>query len=306
MKYPLLALLALPYARLELPAWGKLLKIVGLFRDELWTQAPTYKIRGKLHDYLMTLDLSNWSERQTYFLGRFYDLPTQLFIKAAVQPGDSFIDVGANIGMISLLAARCVGQKGLVCAFEPNPTAFERLQAVIAENQLEQVKLYPWGLSDQQSTLTLSVVTAHTGMGTLAKIPEKDRSRISNQYQVPVYRGDDVLPKELPGVTFIKIDVEGFEPYVIRGLSDTLRRLQPVVLTETIANHLERADSSLEELFAFMRDRGYEGFNIQTKRVTGRHCLRLSKMSHHQVADNVVWLHRENNLSSRLKLYLVS
>jgi FkbM family methyltransferase len=306
MKYPRLALLGLPYARLELLGWGKMLIKLGVYSDELWRQAPTVKIRGKWHGYLMTLDLSNWSERQTYFLGRFYDLPTQLFMKAAIRPGDSFIDVGANIGMISLLAAHLVGEEGIVYAFEPNPVASERSQAVFAQNQLPQVKLYPWGLGAQQTELTLSVITAHTGMGTLAQVPEKDRSQISNQYQVAVYRGDDVLPNDLPGVTFIKIDVEGFEPYVIQGLDRTIRRHKPVVLTEVFAEYLERAGSSVEELFTLMHDYGYTGFNMDAKRVIGPHRLQLCPVSPDRIADNVVWLHRDNNLSEQLQPYLVA
>lgn len=306
MKYPPLALLGLPYARLELLGWGKVLRKLGVYSDELWAEAPTVKIRGKWHGYLMTLDLSNWSERQTYFLGRFYDLPTQLFMKAAVRSGDSFIDVGANIGMISLLAARLVGEKGIVYAFEPNPVAFERSQAVFAQNQLQQVKLYPWALGAQQTELTLSVVTAHTGMGTLAQVPEKDRPLISNQYQVPVYRGDDVLPHDLPGVKFIKIDVEGFEPYVIQGLDRTIRSQKPVVIMEVVADYLERAGSSVEELFTLMHDYGYTGFNMDAKRAIGPHRLQLSQVSRARITDNVVWLHRDSNLSSQLEPYLVA
>lgn len=307
MNLPQFALLALPYARLELPGWGKLLKKVGVFRtdNELWGRASTGTIRGKWHGYLMRLDLSNWSERQTYFLGRFYDLETQLFIKAAVKPGDSFIDVGANIGMITLLAARCVEPIGRVHAFEPNPMAFERLHAAVADNELVQVTLHPCGLSDLPAELTLSVVTEHTGMGTLAQITQKDQPLISKQYQVPVYRGDDVLPNDLPGVAFIKIDVEGFEPRVIRGLSSTLRRLRPVVLTEVVAGHLERAGSSVEELCAVMHDYGYEAFNLETKRSAWRHRLRLSRASHHRMTDNVAWLHPDSISSSRLEPWII-
>lgn len=306
MNYPQFALLALPYARLELPGWGYLLKKVGVYRNDLWESSPTCRIRGKWHGYLMTLDLSNWSERQTYFLGRFYDLPTQLLVKVAVKSGDSFIDIGANIGMISLLAARCVGSTGCVHAFEPNPMAFEKLQAAVAANQLQQVTLHQCGLSDRQAELTLSVVTEHSGMGTFAQIPEKDRMLISKQYQVPVYCGDDVLPNELPGATFIKIDVEGFEVSVMRGLSRTLSRLRPVVLMEVVAGHLERAGSSVEELCAVMHEHGYEAFNMETKRVAGRHRLQLCRALDRKMTDNVVWLHPESNSSSRLDPWIVS
>jgi hypothetical protein len=68
-------------------------------------------MRGKLHGYEMSLDLGNWSNRQTYFLGRFYDLPTQLVLLSCLRPDDIFVDIGANEGMISLLASRLVGPR---------------------------------------------------------------------------------------------------------------------------------------------------------------------------------------------------
>jgi hypothetical protein len=72
MSFPLIARLALPYARLELPGWGKVLRAAGVYRHDCWNGAPTRVIRGKFHGYRMTPSLESWSERQTYFLGRYY------------------------------------------------------------------------------------------------------------------------------------------------------------------------------------------------------------------------------------------
>lgn len=296
-----LALLTIPYARLELPGWGRLLKQFGVYEDDLWKKAPKKTIRGKWHGYLMTLNLANWSERQTFFLGRFYDLETQLLIRAAVKPGDNFIDIGANIGMITLLAAHCVESTGTVYAFEPNPRAFEQLKANITTNQLQHVKLYQCGLAAHKGELTLSVITEHTGMGTFAQVPKDDQSFITQQYQLPVERGDDILPNELSTNCFIKIDVEGFEPYVLQGLEQTIRRLRPVILTEVIQQHLERAGSSIKELFTLMQKHGYEAFNIETKRVGLRYRLHLERVKNDFRTNNIAWLHPENSLSLRLK-----
>jgi precorrin-6B methylase 2 len=69
----------------------------------------------------MELDLAAWSERSAYFLGRFYDLNLQMLMIQILKPGDRFVDIGANIGMLSILAARLVGPSGRVESFEPNP-----------------------------------------------------------------------------------------------------------------------------------------------------------------------------------------
>src|SRR5690242_13564500 len=106
------ALTLLPYSRLELPGWGKLLRLCGAMNRTGWEGAPVRTIRGKKHGYLMPLDLSNWSERLTYFLGRHHEIFTSLFLEAAVRPGETFIDVGGNIGMITLHAAALVGPAG--------------------------------------------------------------------------------------------------------------------------------------------------------------------------------------------------
>lgn len=306
MKYPLYSLLILPYTRRELPGWGKLMTIAGVYRDDLWENAPKLEIKSKFHGYRMVMDISKWNDRLSYFLGRYYDLPTQLLIQNSVRPGDSFIDVGANTGMITLLAAYHTGKTGCVHAFEPNPLAFQQLQATITNNELQQVSLYHCGLSDEQTELTLTVPTDVTGLGTFTQLPEKDRSLISNQYQVPVYRGDEQLPDNLPGATFIKIDVEGFEVNVIKGFSQTLQKLRPVVMTEVVAGYLERAGSSVGELCSLMGDFGYEVFNLEAKRDGFGYRLQLSKAKEGNMTDDVVWLHSESPLFSCLEQWMVS
>ncbi|MGL5063931.1 MAG: FkbM family methyltransferase [Microcoleus sp.] len=303
MKSTKLMDLFLPYIRWELPGWGKLFQVLGGYQNELWKDAPKRTIRGKFHQYLMTLDMSSWHERMTYFLGRYHELEMQLFAMEAIEPGDTFIDIGANLGMITLIAARCVTTTGSVHSFEPNPMVFQRLQKNITDNELPQVTLHNCGLADKQTTLTLTVVNQELGMGTFTEIPEQDRSLISSQYQLPVYRGDDILPEELPGTTFIKIDVEGFEPLVIRGLDRTIQRWHPVFLTEVVAQHLERGGSSVEELRALMEGYGYQSFNIFTKRSGLKQQLQLTKIANNQMTENVLWLHPENNLASRFAKY---
>ena len=131
--------------------------VFGVYREDAWAHAPTLEIRGKLHGYRMALDLTDRPDRTGYFLGRFYDLATQLFISECVRPGDTFVDIGANIGMITLLAARLVGPEGTVEAFEPNPDVYRRLSHNVQCNMLNNVSLHAVGLSDKDADLTLRV-----------------------------------------------------------------------------------------------------------------------------------------------------
>ena len=308
MNLPLLARLAVPYARLELPGWGRVLRAAGVLDDDAtgrWADAPTVTVRGKLHRYQMTLDLSNWSERRTFFLARFYDLPTQLFVKQFVRLGDSFVDVGGNIGMITLLAARRVGASGRVHTFEPNPAAFERLRAAIEANALAHVTARPLALSDAPGELTLSVLHNHTGMGTLAPLPEKDRAKVTGHYTVPVARGDDVLPPRLRGPLTIKIDVEGYECHALRGLGATIDRLRPAVVAEALPQTLSRAGESVESLCGLMHCHGYATYALDLAPAGLRYRLGLAPVppGTTPTSSNLVFIHPDSEHGHRLEAW---
>ena len=281
MGYPKLAMLALPWSRLELPGWGKVLRAMGVFENRRWEGAPQRVIRGKLHGYRMRLGLSEWSERQTYFLGRYFDLGTQHFLMQALGEGDTLIDVGGNIGMITLLGARLVGAEGKVVTFEPNPDAANRIQETLTENGIANVLLHRVGLSDQAGEFTLSVITAHTGMGTLAEVEEAHKSLVTAKHAVRVVRGDEVIGSNpLPGAVTMKMDIEGFEVRALRGMVETLRRYRPAIITEVSEHHLRRAGASSGEMFDLLRGEGYRGYLLTSgRRALGlRHRLKLEPL----------------------------
>jgi hypothetical protein len=127
-----------PYVARELPGWGRVYTFVGDYsRDWLWAAAPVKTMRGKLHGYDMKLDLSKWSDRSAFFLGRWYGLPAQLLVADLLKQGDVVVDVGANRGMFALMASRVVGDTGKVIAgkvicIEPNPNCLKILDREIA------------------------------------------------------------------------------------------------------------------------------------------------------------------------------
>src|SRR4051812_18642998 len=86
--YHKLAYALLPYTRRELPGWGRLFRAAGLLRDNWWSGTGSRQITGKLHGYQMVLNLDNWSDRHTYFVGRYYDLASQLLLQKSLRSGD--------------------------------------------------------------------------------------------------------------------------------------------------------------------------------------------------------------------------
>lgn len=308
--YPRLTQMILPYTRLELPGWGhlfRLFKVSEVSNHALWQAAPTKVVRGKWHGYRMTLHLSNWSERYTYFLGRFYDLNMQLVMNQVLQPGDRFIDIGANIGMLTLHAAALVTPAGCVESFEPNPKCCQRIQAALQANDINHVQIHQAGLADQRDTLTLSVITDHTGMGTLAAPREADQHLVSDSFQVPVLVGDEVILSHNQPVKLIKIDVEGFELRVLRGLQQTLQTWFPIVSTEVAEAWLNRAGTSRQELTQFMRHLGYLPYCLSTRRQFLQHRLSLIPVSDSNSAvhcTDFLWIHPNSQGIEQLRPFI--
>ncbi len=210
-------------------------------------------IRGKLHGYWMELDLSDWSERYTYFLGRNYELEVQQLLSKILEPGDRFIDVGANIGMISLHAAHLVTEIGKVDCFEPNPECVQAIKANLARNGVKHVKVFPVGLSDSNGVLQLNLTSLHTGTATMAPV-----EGVTKSFEVQVLIGDDVVLSDSRRVKLIKIDVEGFELHVLRGLKRSLEIYQPMLITEFVESHFQRAGTSSAEITEFLTGIGYK------------------------------------------------
>ncbi|MDQ3440266.1 MAG: FkbM family methyltransferase [Planctomycetota bacterium] len=306
MAVPLVAKIAVPYARLELPGWGRVLRAAGVYQEDGWSGAPTRVIRGKLHGYTMRLSLANWSERQTYFLGRYYDLHTQAFAMTCVRPGDTFIDVGGNSGMITLLAARLVGEGGHVHTFEPNPVEGDRIRAALDENGIPNVTLHRMGLADARAELTLSVVSHHSGLGTFAEVLPWEAKYVSAKHVAKVARGDDVLPPNLNGAVTIKVDVEGYECRVLRGLHGTLTKYRPAVVAEASDAHLRRAGQSAKELLDLMADLGYRAYRTAIRRRLGRQRLSFAPIHKGDASlpRNVAWLYPGTIQEDRARPYM--
>jgi FkbM family methyltransferase len=261
MPAPTLPFLFRPYLLRELPGWGKLyhgLKIHGVDNtSERWRDAPTRTIRGKDHGYQMTLDLRDDLQRATYFLGRYYDLALQLCYDAVIDPGDTFIDVGANIGMTALHAAHLVGPGGKVIAVEPQAECCDFIRRTLAMNNIKHVELINAGLADKPGVLTLNVIGGGTILSTFAEC--EIETLVREKRNVPVMRGDDLVnEREIVGKLIIKIDVEGFERPVLDGLCGTIQEYRPMVMTEMNAGR--------EGIFEYFSSREYQCFVIDIAR----------------------------------------
>lgn len=156
-----------------------------------------------------------------------------LLLKTLLSGGDTFIDVGANIGDWTLPAAKLVGPAGRVLAFEPVPRMAEALRKSAWANRFDQVRVFDVALSNHAGEADFSVEKENSGGSRLGRMPD-DPKRTFSGLRVKVATLDDVVGAEaLKAVALIKIDVEGFEAEVLQVATRTLADLRPALYFET-------------------------------------------------------------------------
>ena len=143
------------------------------------------------------------------------------FITAGLAPGDAFLDVGANIGYFSVLAARRVGESGSVVAVEPSPRVFLLLEESVRLNENErEIRLVKAAAGCDVGSVAVYSGPSHN-IGLTTTVAERG---FELEGMVPSMPLDVMLrPEEKAALRMIKIDVEGREPDVFRGMEDLIR-----------------------------------------------------------------------------------
>lgn len=174
----------------------------------------------------MWADPGEWVGQYIYATGR-YEESTVALMSRLLGPGDSVVDVGANVGYLTLLAARLVGPTGSVIAFEPLPQARAWLERNVALNRFAHVTVRGEAVADRSATVSLVVGPAHHTSTSSLMAPAHGGDRI----EVACTRLDDAVP-EKARVTLIKVDVEGAEHLVLLGATRVLGACAPHVIVE--------------------------------------------------------------------------
>lgn len=229
----------------------------------------TVNLPGGEHRMRFDLDPARMTERVIgNFLaqGRLYEPDVAAVLVRAIQPGDTVLDVGANIGIFSVLASRLVGPDGCVVGFEPGPDNLERLAANLALNGVTNVTVVDKPASDRIEDVTFHLNSDNAGEHSLwnpaknptsAKSRENPRSIVTHTTTIDA----EVARLSLAPPRLIKIDTEGAEHRVLAGAGALLREFEiPYVVAELNEFALTEMGSSQAELRGFMADLGYDTF----------------------------------------------
>lgn len=182
-----------------------------------------------------------------------YEPEESKWVEGLLQPGMVVLDVGANVGYYSLLAASRVGAEGKVIAFEPSPYCQRKFEETIRTNSISQIAVEGIALGDQSGSMEL--IVEHERLHSPSFLAR--HGDIS--YMVPVVTLDSWMKTSgIDHVDLAKIDVEGFEPNVIRGAAGCMRAGRiGSILCELNEIWLARNSSSCEQLDRQIRSFGF-------------------------------------------------
>ena len=248
--------------------------------NQTWRKFLYRQLRrnGKTPDYAFSKDfyglkykgnLNNNIDANVFFYGAF-EKPLLFFLRDTLNalitetPKTIFMDIGANVGHHSIFLSKFASQ---VLAFEPYPKVNMQFKQQIAHNNISNIQIFETGLSDRRETLNYYAPTGNNeGIGSF---DESSIGKGNTSYgKLELQEGDQVIESDSwKNIKLIKIDVEGFEKKVIKGLSRTIEEERPVIVCE-ITYGQQLSFGSIEELSSYL-PQNYEILTFNTRKLDG-------------------------------------
>lgn len=241
-----------PPSALKDALWQRVVDPYLAWRDHRFVAATVAgRIAGTTQDIL---------QQYLYYFG-CWEPQVTAFVQRRLRPGDGFVDVGANLGYFSLLAARCVGQEGTVVSLEASPAVFALLRANLDRNRAA-VRALHLAAADQPGRLALYAGDAcNCGTATLAGAPGATPAALVDAAPL-----DAVLtPDEVQRTRLVKVDVEGAEVAVVAGMKSLLThgRKDCEFLVEIHPEMLARLNQTPAAVLRPFHDAGFRAYVLE-------------------------------------------
>lgn len=180
----------------------------------------------------------------------------ELFVKH-IQPGHVILDIGANVGLYSLLASIKSGKQGKVIAFEPTAPTYELLQKNIQLNQCDNIITVKQALADKSKPVVMrKPISADAKyQDAFHQIKEVDQGDEEAIFTITL--DQYVEDFHLSRIDLMKIDIEGAEFLFFKGAEQTLRRWKPTLLFECNEHHCKAFGNNVIDVLCFVKDIGY-------------------------------------------------
>lgn len=196
--------------------------------------------------YILRFNPTNLSSKM--WIEKDYGLSEEIFFRKYLQKDDIVVDVGANIGSLSLTASKAVGKEGKVYAIEAHPTTFGYLLDNIKLNKVDNILPFNYALGSHKSEVLFSNRLADD-MNCV--------STDSEGVKVEVVPLDDLPIKGK--ISLLKVDVEGYEKFVLEGGNRVIENSE-LVYFEVIAKYCQRHGYQPKELVLYLKNHGFRIF----------------------------------------------
>lgn len=239
-----------------------------LVRTSMGTNRKTVRVDDFDGDLIMYLDLSEHMQGQIFWHGS-YSIEIIALLKRVLPRGGTVIDCGANVGEISLLAAKLVGPAGQVYSFEPIGPIADQLDRHGQENNFGNIEILRVGVARESGASPIYMAAErfvdgshHDGLGTM--FPTETRSALVGE--IPLVSIDDFArSRNLQRLDLIKIDIEGGELSALQGAKHVLATLKPALIVEVSAQTCEAAGYKMQDVYRFLEENGYTIYCIRRK-----------------------------------------
>lgn len=214
-------------------------------------------VDGVFGSISMKLDLA--SDYELAIAMNSYEMVIVSLMRRILKPGDTFIDGGANLGVLSLIGARCVGPTGRVVAFEPQPAALERMRENLALNPgITNIELVDQGVWHEPGGFTMYHFE-DDGIDGVSMGKRSDKA-VAQEIAIKTTRIDAVVDGP---VKLIKLDVEGAELAALKGATGLLQTdAMPHVVAELKGITAEAFGYDPIEVVDFLNDTHAPGFDL--------------------------------------------
>ncbi|WP_210585055.1 FkbM family methyltransferase [Streptomyces sp. GESEQ-35] len=207
------------------------------------------------------VDTQDLIQRYIYLFG-VWEPHMTAWLRGRLRPGDTFVDVGANVGYFAVLGSRLVGDTGRVVAVEASPAFHDRMRQQLTLNGCTNVRTVNAAVSDSRRTLTF-VLASSRNMGANSIVPYDGPAE--STFEAEARPLSELLdPDDLARARVLKIDVEGAEGSVVRGLAPVLDRLRDdaEIAVEVTPERMAQLGDSVEELMETMRSHGFHTYRL--------------------------------------------
>ena len=210
----------------------------------------------------LKIDLANALMRNMYF--GIYEKNVIELMKAKLKNGSIFVDVGANIGYLAAQAASIVGEEGAVYCFEPVPEYSEKIKEMIESSLVDNITIESVAVGDKLDNVRI-MISGKNNIGWNTVIPElMDSSDVERTLTVPMITLSSYFESlGVNKIDMIKIDVEGAEFFVLKGLKNYLSSGdRPVILCEICPEACKYLGTNMSDIFSFMASFGYMAYGF--------------------------------------------